>query len=327
MKVLVTGGAGYIGTPLCTELCRDHEVVCWDSGFFGFHFDPQEPGPRIIQRRVQELDEAAFRSLAPDVVLHLSGLSNDPMADFAPRLNWAENTEATGQLARLAARAGTRFVLASSASVYGFSPGGELDESAAIAPIGHYSESKAAAERLVETELADAVILRQATVMGVSRRMRFDLLTNGMTRSACVHGKLRVLYGGREVRAQVHVRDLVRAYQAVLEHPALRGTFNVASINDRVLDLGESIRDHLRSAGRRVELDVTDEPRKHRSYALSSQKLVQATGWTPQVTVLEAVDELARLVDGLPDPFDLRFDNIGWMKSVLRDDERLEGAT
>jgi nucleoside-diphosphate-sugar epimerase len=327
MRILVTGGAGYIGTPLCTELSQDHEVVCWDPGFFGFFFGTARSSLRVVERRVQELDDDTFQTLAPDVVLHLSGLSNDPMADFAPRLNWAENTDATGHVARLAARGGARLVFASSASVYGFSPGGVLDETAPVAPIGHYSESKAAAEQLINAELEGAVILRQATVMGVSPRMRFDLLTNGMTRSACVKRKLRVLYGGREVRAQVHVRDLVSAYRAVLDHPTLTGTFNVSASNDRVLDLGETIRDHLRAAGREVELDVSDEPRKHRSYALTSDKFREATGWAPRVTVLEAVDEVATCVDALSDPFDLRFDNIGWMKSVLRDDERLGEAT
>ena len=315
MKLLVTGGAGYIGTPLCTRLAEQHQVVCWDPGFFGYHFGKDAERIRVVPRRVQELTLADLREHAPDWVLHLSGLSNDPMADFAPKMNWVENADATCHVGELTRALSIPMLFASSASVYGFQPDALLDEDAPVAPIGNYSESKAAAEHWLREHHGHVVIFRQATVMGVSPRMRFDLLTNGMTRAAWAKNALTVLYGGRETRAQVHVLDLVAAYQAVLSRPEFpAGTYNVASRNDRVMELAETVRDHLKRSGRNVTLDVSDEPRKHRSYALSSKKLESLSGWAPHMTALDTVDELLRLLDTLEQPFDPRYENIRWMK-------------
>jgi nucleoside-diphosphate-sugar epimerase len=241
------------------------------------------------------------------------------MADFAPKMNWAENMEACVHVGERTNALSIPVVFASSASVYGYSPGEARTESDPVAPIGHYSKSKAAAEEWFRANHHHAVILRQATVMGVSPRMRFDLLTNGMTKDAWAKGRLPVLYGGREVRAQVHVQDLVDAYEAVLGTPKLAaGVYNVSSTNDRVMELAERIRTQLAARGREVRLDVTDEPRQPRSYALTSEKFSSATGWKPTRTVADTVDEVCDLVDRIgPAADDPRAYNIRWMKLVF----------
>ncbi len=319
MRILVTGGAGYIGTPLCAHLARRHEVVCWDPGFFGYHFTEPEPRIELVRRPVQRMTDADLVRLAPDWVLHLSGLSNDPMADFAPRMNWRENMEATRHVGELTDRRAIPLVFASSASVYGYNDAAELHEDAPVSPIGYYSKSKAAAEEWLRAHHHHAVIFRQATVMGVSPRMRFDLLTNGMTKSAWTHGVLRVLYGGRETRPQVHVGDLVSAYDRVLSASPEPGTYNVASSNDSVMELARAIRDQLAvRRGKAIQLEVTDEPRVHRSYSISSDKLRQSTGWQPRLDVAATVDELCDFLDGSGiDPEDPRWYNIRWMKLLF----------
>lgn len=326
MRILVTGGAGYIGSALCVELARRHDVVCWDPGFFGYWLGDDTEGIRLERRRVQALTAADLEEMRPDWVLHLSGLSNDPMADFAPHLNRLENTDATCHVGELTNRCGIPLVFASSASVYGFNEGGPLEEDAPVQPIGHYSESKAAAERWLLRHHHHPIVLRQATVMGVSPRMRLDLLTNGMTTSAWMRGRLRVLYGGRETRAQVHVKDLVDAYARVIETPELpSGVYNVAASNDAVMELALTIRDQL--ADRRqggVELEVTDEARIHRSYALRADKLRDRTGWEPKMDVAATVEEVRQWLEqpGV-DPADPRHYNIRWMKLLHEADSIL----
>lgn len=315
MKILVTGGAGYIGTPLCTALARAHEVVCWDPGFFGFFF-PEGLRLERVERPVQAMTARDLERIRPDWILHLSGLSNDPMADFAPRMNWVENMEATAHVGALAADRGARLLFASSASVYGFNDSGALAEDAVVRPIGHYSKSKAAAEAWLLEHHPSAVILRQATVMGSSPRMRFDLLTNAMTKAAWRAGRLTVLFGGRERRPQIHVADLVRAYERILEVDLAPGVYNVGSRNDSVLELAHTIGEQLAATrGTPVGIDVTDEPRQHRSYELKTDRLAAATGWEPRMDLRATVDELCAFVDRDDlDPDDPRWYNIRWMK-------------
>ena len=318
MHILVTGGAGYIGTPLCTRLVAlGHTVHCWDPGFFGFHYEPELAGLELHPHRVQALGAEDFERLKPDWILHLSGLSNDPMANFAPDMNWEENTRASEHVGALAKQFDVPFVFASSASVYGYQPDTLLTEDCAVEPIGYYSESKAAAERWLLDNLERVYCLRQATVMGWSPRMRFDLLTNGMTLTAWSQSKIRVLYGGREARPQVHVLDLVEAYVRLITAPELeRGVYNVSSSNDNVMTLAKVIQSHLdRRHGREIALEVTDEERKHRSYNLSSAKLEAATGWRAARDVEATVDEIcAKLSEPGFEPHDPRMLNITWMK-------------
>jgi nucleoside-diphosphate-sugar epimerase len=321
MQVLVTGGAGYIGTPLCLRLLElGHEVTCWDPGLFGFHFPSPLPKLTLRTQRVQEMRPQDFEQIAPEWVLHLSGLSNDPMANFAPAMNWEENTRASEHIGALAKQFDVPLIFASSASVYGYQPDALLTEDFAMAPIGHYSESKAAAERWLSDNVARVFCLRQATVMGWSPRMRFDLLTNGMTLTAFTRGKIQVLYGGREARPQVHVLDLVEAYAKVLATPNLApGIYNVSASNDNVMTLARVIQSQLKQRhGRSIELEVSDEARKHRSYNLSSSKLSTATGWQAVRSVADTVDELCvRLADPGFDPHDPRTLNITWMKLLF----------
>nr|HMR05993.1 SDR family oxidoreductase [Polyangiaceae bacterium] len=321
MQILVTGGAGYIGTPLCLRLLElGHGVTCWDPGLFGFHFPSPLPGLDLRARRVQDMSAQDFEQIAPQWVLHLSGLSNDPMANFAPQMNWEENTRASEHVGALAKKFDVPLVFASSASVYGYQPDAILTEDCDVSPIGHYSESKAAAERWLSDHVPRVFCLRQATVMGWSPRMRFDLLTNGMTLSAFSQGRIQVLYGGREARPQVHVLDLVEAYVRVLSTPRLAtGVYNVSSSNDNVMGLAQVIQSQLKQQyGRCIELAVTDEARKHRSYNLSSQRLTDATGWRATRSVADTVDELCiRLSEPDFDPHDPRMLNIAWMKLLF----------
>jgi nucleoside-diphosphate-sugar epimerase len=237
MRVLVTGHAGYIGSVLAPMLQEHgHEVVGADTFFYaGCDFGVYRPiaDERALDvRDVQATDLAGF-----DAVVHLAALSNDPLGDLDPDLTFAINLDGTVTLARAAKEAGVRrFVFASSCSMYGASGSDDaLVEGAALRPITPYADSKARAEEALFA-LCDSdfgvVAMRNATVYGVSPRLRLDIVLNNLAAWAVTTGRIRLLSDGRAWRPLVHVRDLCTVTEVVLRAPAavVAGkAFNVGS--------------------------------------------------------------------------------------------------
>jgi nucleoside-diphosphate-sugar epimerase len=279
--VLITGDRGYLGSVVAPFLERaGHSVVRADAGFYdacGFGPQPDGAAPR------RDLRDPAARSVARgiDAVVHLAALSNDPLGDLDRSLTFAINLDATVALARAAREAGaTRFVFASSCSMYGAGSGDEiLDERAPISPLTAYAETKALAEERL-LELADSsfapVFMRNATVYGASPRLRLDVVLNNLAAWAHTTGRIKLLSDGSSWRPLVHVDDVAAATALVLEAPAelVRGeAFNVgsASQNVRIRDLAGELRDQL---GCDVELsaEAVVDPR---SYRVDFSKLAQ----------------------------------------------------
>ncbi len=245
MKLLVTGGAGYIGSVLVRLLIeRGHQVRVLDRLYWG-------RGPlaavaervEIVHGDVRHLPEGTLDGV--DGVVHLAGLSNDPTAEYNPAANWEMNAIATEQLALACIRRGVRrFVLGSSCSIYDGLPTDEvLDETAEVRPQGAYATSKRWAEqRLIELAGAGLtpVILRQGTVYGYSPRMRYDLVVNTFVKDALVHGRLFLHGGGWMWRPLVDVRDAAQTYLRVLEAPEAQVAsqiFNVVHDNYQIRQL------------------------------------------------------------------------------------------
>ena len=178
-KVLVAGGAGYIGTLLSSELKdRGYSVSVIDQLWFGNHFEREIP---VEQRDIMDLRTEDL--VGHDCVVFLGGLSNDPMAKYSPSMNFVENSAVPSYLAFISKEAGVkRFVYASTCSVYGYTANKLLDETSdSIAPQYPYGISKLAAERSIinlEDENFRPIALRKGTVGGWSPRMRFDLVVN-----------------------------------------------------------------------------------------------------------------------------------------------------
>ncbi len=223
MRVLVTGHAGYIGSVLVPMLgAAGHQVVGCDTELFercGFG-EPPAPCPNLglDVRDVRPDDLVGF-----DAVIHLAGLSNDPLGDLDPALTLAINGEGSFRLAAAAREAGVaRFVFSSSCSNYG--AGGEelLDETSALNPVTPYGASKVVAERMIR-KLAGAefspVFLRNATVYGLSPRLRFDLVVNNLTGHAYADGRVFLKSDGSAWRPLIHVTDVCRAFVAAVEAP------------------------------------------------------------------------------------------------------------
>lgn len=332
MHVVVTGGAGYVGSRLVpTLLDAGHRVTVVDKLHYGAE------GLDAVRERI-ELVALDVRAVPPerlrgvDAVVHLAGLSNDPTAEFDAAANRAVNLDATLDLARKARDAGvSRFVFASSCSVYfRTAPTDELlDESHPVAPTAPYSWSKRQAE-IGLLELARpgfcVTCLRKGTVYGQSPRMRYDLVVNAFVRDAFAKRRLTVHAGGRMWRPMLHVEEAARAYVAVLEAApdAVEGRIlNVLSDNHQVLDLAREVRRGLeRRKGVDLELDV-QQVGVARTYRVDGRRFRERVGLPPGPGVAEAASEMWDHLDtGIAFDHPI-YENIRWLELLSEMQRRL----
>jgi nucleoside-diphosphate-sugar epimerase len=279
MRILVTGHQGYIGTVLVPMLiAAGHEVVGLDSGLFQqCTFGGPVPDVSTILKDVRDVELADVEGF--DAVVHLAGLSNDPLGELDPPLTFAINTAGSLRLACLAKQAGVRrFVFSSSCSSYGAAGDAVVDEAADLHPVTPYGESKVRAESgLVKLANADftPILLRNATAYGVSPRLRFDLVLNNLTAWAYTTGLVYLKSDGSPWRPLVHIEDISRAIIAVLHAPqeaVHNAVFNVGMTeeNYQIRALAEIVRDTV--PGTRIEYAQDAGPDK-RNYRVSFDKL------------------------------------------------------
>lgn len=321
--VCVTGGAGYIGVELVHQLIeRGDRVRVLDRFFWGTAGLDALSGVELISRDVREIADADLEGV--DVVCHLAGLSNDPTAELDPHANWQMNTVATAELAESCIRIGVRrLTFGSSGSIYDGLPSDELlDEDAPVQPIGAYATSKYEAERRLLDAHArglDVVLLRQGTVGGYSRRMRYDLVVNTFLKDALLKKQLFLHDGGHMWRPLVDVKDVARAHIVAMDASAGRVSgriFNVAQDNWQIKDLATLASEAVAPIVGPVEIISVPATGRKRDYRCSNRRLTEATGWTPARTpahsiasILENVGE----IDG-QEMLHPRYYNIRWME-------------
>jgi nucleoside-diphosphate-sugar epimerase len=319
----VTGGAGYIGVELVRQLVqRGDRVRVLDRFFWGTCGLDELSGVELVSRDVRELGDGDLRGV--DGVCHLAGLSNDPTADLDPHANWQMNTIATEALADACIRHGVaRLTFGSSGSIYdGLNSEDVLDEDAPVQPIGPYSESKFEAERRLLGAGArglDVVILRQGTVGGYSRRMRYDLVVNTFLKDALLKRHLFLHEGGFMWRPLVDVQDVASAHIAALdaESSAVAGrVFNVVQENYQIKELAHVVAAAVAPVVGEIELTTTPATGRIRNYKASNARLTDATGFTPKRTVKDSVDSILEHL-GEIDSQELlhpRYYNLRWMQ-------------
>jgi len=251
MKVLVTGHKGYIGTILTPMLItRGHEVIGLDSDLYRHcTFGDDPPAVTEIEKDIRDIELTDLSGL--DSVIHLAGLSNDPLGDLNPDLTYEINHKASVRLARLAKKAGVkRFAFSSSCSNYGAAGEDMINEEAPFNPVTPYGRSKVMTEMDL-AGLADAdfspVYLRSATAYGLSPRLRFDLVLNNLVAWAYTTGRIHLKSDGTPWRPIVHIEDISRAFTAVLEAPRdviHNQAFNVGSNdqNYRIIDIAKNLK-------------------------------------------------------------------------------------
>lgn len=321
--ILVPGGAGYIGCVLVPRLlARGYRVRVLDRLYFG-----KEPLAEfadqidLVVGDVRELPDEAFDGV--DGVINLSGLSNDPTAEFNPQANWEMNAVGTEKLGRTCLERGIeRYVFASSCSLYDGLPPGMHGEDAPIRPRAAYATSKRyGEERLLE--MVDAglcpVILRNGTVYGWSPRMRFDLVVNTFVKDALLSGTLKLHGGGWMWRPLVDIGDCADAMIAAYEAPAdlVRGEiFNVVHSNYQIRELAMIVAGSVQLMDRPVTLEEVAPLSLQRDYECANAKLSTMLGFIPRRSVLEAVSDLLSRIGTadrahLTDP---RCYNIRWLE-------------
>lgn len=300
MRVLLTGHDGYIGHVLLPMLLdRGHHVTGLDSFLYedcGFASEEVSPSA-VVRKDIREVELEDLRGL--DAVLHLAGISNDPLGDLEPAATYAINHEASVCLARLAKEAGVpRYIFSSSCSNYGAAGNTFLDETAAFNPVTPYAESKVWVERDV-AQLADEsfspTFLRSATAFGVSSRLRGDLVVNNLVGYACTTGDVLIKSDGMPWRPLVHIEDIARAFIAVLEAPrelVHNEAFNVGitSENYRVRDVADMVAEIVPSS--RVTYAGDSSP-DARNYRVDCEKIrTRLPAFQPRWTVRQGIEQV-----------------------------------
>lgn len=335
-SVLVTGGAGYIGTELTEQLLElGHRVICLDRVFFGMDALQdflKHPNYKLVRDDVRTVDPCILKDV--DAVIDLAAISNDPACDLDPTMTEDINWRGSYRIAELAKQHGVkRFVFSSSCSVYGHGSGTGLTEEAELSPVSLYAKCKIRSEqdlRKLHDDNFSITILRNATVYGSSRRMRYDLVVNLMTAKAFQDRVIYVLGGGQQWRPNVHVCDVARAFIHMLNQPVEKvggRTFNVGSNEQthRVIDIANMVRDVIPTV--RIEI-VPDDPDR-RNYNVNFDRIHQELGFKTQYHIPDAVADLKqRLTRGTIRAFqDPRTKTLDYYTWLIRAKETLDDVS
>lgn len=302
MRILITGHQGYIGSSMVPMFIESgHDVVGLDSGLFeGCTFGTMSLDD-IPSLQVDIRDVSRDMLVGFNAVVHLAGISNDPVGDLDPQTTFSINHRASVRLAEMAKQAGVeRFVFSSSCSLYGAGEDDvELDEEASFHPQTPYGESKIRVERDVAPLASDSfspTFLRNATVYGLSPSLRADLVVNNLCGYACTTGQVLVMSDGTPWRPLVHVQDVCRTFLATVEAPretVHNQAFNVGRVgeNYRIREVADLVQDVV--AGSRVDYAEDGGPDK-RSYRVDFGKLArQFPDLDLTWTVRDGVEQLA----------------------------------
>jgi nucleoside-diphosphate-sugar epimerase len=326
-KVLVTGGAGYVGHALVPQLLAlGHDVVVYDTMWFGAHFAPH-PKLTVIKGDIRDVANFSAAVAGCDAVIHLACISNDTSFALDEKLSTSINLDAFKPLLFACRDAGIkRFINASTSSVYGVSDSPEVFEDHPKVPLTLYNRYKWECEVQLQ-EWNDPgfvwVTIRPATVCGYSPRCRLDLSVNILTNHAVNKGKITV-FGGEQKRPNLHILDMVDAYKLLLTLPDEkidRKTFNCGFQNLSIMqiaELAQSVVAEQFPDRPPVPIEVTASDDR-RSYQINSEKIHRELGFKPRFTIEDAVRDMTKAFrDGLlPNPFDdENYYNVRKLKSL-----------
>jgi nucleoside-diphosphate-sugar epimerase len=322
MNILVTGGAGYVGSVLVPALLdKGHNVSVLDW----FLFEPRQFNEKIPKLKcvVGDLrNEDKVKESLEDVeaVIHLAGISNDPSSELNPEATKDINLKASCRLVDLARQAGVKsFINASSASVYGVREEENITEDLEPQPQTVYALCKAECEAYVLSNNSEKFLttsVRPATLSGFAPRMRLDLTVNILTYYAVCKNFLQV-FGGGQFRPNLSVKDMVRFYLMLLETNAEKiggQTFNLCQENYTVLQIAETIKNVLSEEQMEIRHIPTDD---NRSYRLSGERAGRVLSFFPQFDLEDSIKEVASsLRDGrIKAPELIRYRNVEWLKN------------
>lgn len=306
MKILVTGGAGYLGSYLVPHLLNDgHQVTSFDTQWFGSGFLPEDtPLLTVIKSNICSEADILAACMGQDAVIHLACISAEAQCKIDPGFARKVNVGGAVTTARAALDAGVeRFIFASSVAAYG-SGDRDAEEGDDLLPTTIYGECKAYAEKRIKAIVPDAIIVRSASICGYSPHQRLDLTVNMMVHDAVRKQKITI-NGGQQKRSHITIRDATAFYKLLLETSMEKiagQTFNAVAVNESINKTAEMVSDYMG-----VMRDWT--PRTdNRSYTVDGAKAKSLLGWEPQYTLLSAVKDLK-----------IRFDSGMWADSMTNE--------
>ena len=299
-KILVTGGAGYVGSVLVRDLLKlNYEVNVLDLFMYGkelINLAKNNPKLTIFEGDIRDFIILEKSLLGCDAVIHLACISNDPSFDLNPELGKSINLDCFEPFLDLCIKENiSRFIYASSSSVYGVKELSEVTESEPLEPLTDYSKYKADCERILLNKIKNQfvkTILRPATVCGYSPRQRLDVVVNILTNLGYNKNEITI-FGGKQKRPNIHIQDMCDVYKLILNSPAEKidnEIFNVGYENYTVEELANTVR---KIVGDHVKL-VYKETDDNRSYHVSSQKIKNVLNFSPKFSISEAVDSIIK---------------------------------
>ena len=328
-NVLITGGAGYCGSVLTPQLLdMGYHVTVFDIMYYGSDFLPKDNANlKVVEGDIRDVDHLARELDGIDAVLHLACISNDASFVLDENLSTTVNMDAFEPMVVAAKDAGVkRFIYASTSSVYGVSDEPDVTEDHPLVPLTLYNEFKGLCEPLLFKHTDEnfvGVAFRPATVCGYGPRQRLDVSVNILTNHAVNKGKITV-FGGSQLRPNLHIQDYVDACKMFLEAPDDKiadDVFNIGFQNMSIMDIAKVVKKVVEEEfPERGELEIVTTPSDDiRSYHINADKVKRVLGFEPQHTIEEAVRDLCNAFrDGkLPDSFDDdRYYNVRTMQAI-----------
>ena len=321
-KILITGGAGYVGAMLTPYLLKKgYSITVLDLMIYGKNVLKKNKNLNIVKGDIRDIN--LLKKIIPghDILIHLACISNDPSFELNPKLGKSINLDSFTPLVEIAKKENIRrFIYASSSSVYGIKKEKNITEEIKLNPLTDYSKYKMQCEKILlryNDEKFVCVILRPATVCGYSTRQRMDVVVNILTNLA-YHKKEITVFGGNQLRPNIHIFDMVRAYYTIIKAPKSKISgkiFNVGFENKSVLNLAKIVKKVI---GKKVKLKIV-KSNDNRSYHISSKKIKKVLGFKTNKTIMDAIIDLKDALDKnlLPNSlFDKKYFNIKTMNNL-----------
>lgn len=287
MTILVTGGAGYVGTKLIKKLIIKNKVIVIDTMWFGNYLSKSK-NLQVIKKNILDLDlnNKYFKNVK--VIIHLASIASDPASELDPKYTWEISCLGTKKICEIAKKNKVKKVIfASSGSVYGIKNEKKVTENLSMVPISDYNKTKMIAEDVVKSygKFFKFYIIRPGTVYGFSPRMRLDLMINILTYQALKYKKLK-LFGGKQIRPFIHIDDMVSVYLHFTYKNLPCGIYNASCGNLSVEETAKKIKNLIKDV--KIIKNKTNDPR---SYRLDSSKL-RKTGFKFKTTFDQGVQEI-----------------------------------
>lgn len=295
MKILITGGAGYVGSELVSSLIKkNHEITVLDLMIYGEEVLYKSKNLTTFKGDIR--DKELLKKILPghDVIIHLACISNDPSYELNPSLGKSINLDAFEPLVKISKESKVeRFIYASSSSVYGIKNEKNVTEDMSLEPLTDYSKYKAECEKIL-FNYGDKnfcpVVIRPATVCGFSKRQRLDVVVNILTNLA-FHKRRITVFGGDQLRPNLHIKDMIRAYELLIDLPSEKvfgKTYNVGIENHKVKELANFVKDEI-GEDIKIETKNTDD---NRSYHISSEKIKNELNFEFKFSIKDAIRDL-----------------------------------